>query len=113
MTIPLYDYDGSLAYWIDQKQLQRLQDLGLISRVVKRSKNRAARAILHRMPGEARSITLRDDVGTKYCFRQYLADGHRCYRLRALGDNQREERDLAPAEVRPIFLTVVWECMAA
>ena len=25
-------YDGSLAYWIDQKQLQRLQDAGLVSR---------------------------------------------------------------------------------
>lgn len=111
MDIPLYSYDGSLVCWINQKRLRRLQDCGRISRLVKRSKNRVTRAILHRMPGEPRPITLRDYIGTNYCFRQHLADGHRCFRLRALGDNPREEQDLAPDEVRPIFLRVVLDCI--
>ena len=113
MTFPLYCYDGSLACWIDNKDLKRLEDGGLISRVVKRAKGRIVRATLHRMPGEARPTMLRDYVGTKYSFRQRLADGHQCFRLRALGDNPREEHNLAPTEVRPIFLRVVLDCMAA
>ena len=111
MTIPLYCHDGELACWINSKDLRRLEDDGLIARVVKRRKGPVTRAVLHRMPGEARPQMLLDYLGTRYSFRQFLADGHFCFRLRALGDNPREERELAPAEVRPIFLRVVLDCM--
>jgi hypothetical protein len=111
MTFPLYCYDGTLACWIDNKSLRRLQDDGLISRIVKRRKGPITRAVLHRMPGEARPITLLDYVGTRYSFRQNLADGHHCFRLRALGDNPRDERELAPSVCRPIFLRVVLDCL--
>jgi hypothetical protein len=50
-----------------------------------------------------RESLLSDYCGTKYWFRQHLDDGHYCFRLRLLGDNPPEERDLAPDEVRPIF----------
>ncbi len=112
--IPLYCYDGSLVRFIDRKHFRRLVDGGRV-RVVMRSKGRVARAILHRMPGEPRPILLRDLVGTKYSFRQHLANGHYCYKLRALGERYRrgdEEYNLAPEEVRPIFLRVLLDCLA-
>jgi hypothetical protein len=113
MSFPLYCYNGALACWIDMKGLRRLQDDGLISRVVKRRKGTVTRAVLHRMPGEERPATLLEYLGTRYSFRQDLADGHRCFRLRSLGDNRNEERELAPDVCRPIFLRVVLDCMAA
>jgi hypothetical protein len=56
--------------------------------------------------------TLLDYVGTKYSFRQRLAGGHVAYRLRSLGDRAyASEVNLAPDEVRPIFLRVILDCM--
>ena len=111
MTFPLYAYDGTLACWIDLKGLRLLQDDGLILRVVKRRIGPITRAVLHRMPGEMRPSTLLEYLGTRYSFRQNLADGHHCFRLRALGDRWWDERDLAPDEVRPIFQRVVLDCL--
>ncbi len=111
--IPLYSYDGSLVRFIDRKHFRRLVGDGRVQ-VVMRSKGRVARAILHRMPGEPRPILLRDVAGTKYCFRQHLGEGHYCYKLRALGERDRhgeDEYNLAPEEVRPIFLRVVLDCI--
>ena len=96
---------------IDRRRFERLVDLGRVSRVIRTRTGRPIRAFLHRMPGEPRPSTLRDYVGTKYCFQQHLVDGHRCYRLRSLGDNPRAERDLAPESVRPIFIRVLLECL--
>lgn len=96
---------------IDARRLQRLVELNRISRVVHKRNGQPVRAFLLRMNGEARPSTLRDYVGTKYSFQQRLADGHRCYRLRSLGDNPRDERNLAPEAVRPIFLRVLQDCL--
>jgi hypothetical protein len=64
------------------------------------------------MPGEPRPSFLEDYRGTSYSFRQLLAEGHRCHRLRALGDKPRaDEYYLAPEEVRPIFLAVLLDCL--
>jgi hypothetical protein len=40
-----------------------------------------------------------------------LSDGHSCWRLRALGDRP-SETDLAPEEVRPLFLGVLLGCLS-
>jgi hypothetical protein len=110
--IPLYSYDGHLIQWIDQKRLDRLVKWGRIARVVKHRKGHVNRATLHRMPGEPKPSQLTDYVGTKYAFREHLSDGHRCYRLRGLGNNHRaDERNLAPEEVRPIFIRVLLDCL--
>jgi hypothetical protein len=108
-TIPLYSHDGALVQWVDQKRLDQLVSRGQIARTVAR-KGHVNRAVLHRLAGDSKAITLRDYVGTKYSFQQRLSDGHRCYRLRALGDNPRaDERNLAPEEVRSIFAGVLMD----
>ena len=111
--IPLYSYDGQLLQWIDAKRLDRLVRLDRVSRVVKHPKGRIAHAILRHMPGEARPSFLSDYEGTKYCLRQRLDDGHYCFRLRPLGERHADEYNLAPDEVRPIFLRVLLDCLAA
>jgi hypothetical protein len=111
-NIAVYNYDGELVQWMDEKRLQRLIDCGRVARVVKNRVGRIKRATLHRMADEPKPSTLRDYMGTKYSFREHLVNGHRCYRLRGLGDNPRAEHDLAPEEVRPIFLRVVTDCLS-
>jgi hypothetical protein len=64
------------------------------------------------MLGEWKPPLVSDYQGTKYSFRKHLGDGHRCYRLRALGDNRNDEDYyLAPDEARPIFLRVLLDCL--
>ncbi len=111
-TIPLYSYDGALVQFITPERLKRLEGLGRVRSVVRRRTGQIARVMLHRLPGDPRPCRVEDYVGTPYSFRQHLGDGHRCYRLRALGDNRNaDERNLAPEEVRPIFLRVVTYCL--
>ena len=112
--IALVTCDNALVQRIDGRKLERLQALGRIDRVVRTAKGKPVRAFLHRADDEGKPSTLRDYAGTKYTFRQSLGDGHRCYRLRALGDNPHSsEYNLAPENVRPIFLRVLLECMAS
>ena len=110
--VAVYNYDGEFLQWMDEKRVRRLINCGRVARVVKNRTGRMKRATLHLMPGEPKPSTMRDYVGTTYSFLQHLADGHCCYRLRALGDNPRAERELAPDEVRPIFLRVVTDCLS-
>jgi hypothetical protein len=63
------------------------------------------------MPGEPRPSAIEDYTGTNYCFRQRLQSGQRCFRLRSLGDPRADERNLAPDEVRRIFMAVVLDCL--
>lgn len=98
---------------IDSRRLDRLVAMGRISRIVRKRKGQPVRAFLHGMPGEPKPSMLRDYTGTKYSFVQHLVDGHRCYRLRGLGDNPHAERDLAPNAVRPIFVRVLLDCLKA
>ncbi|MCC6366827.1 MAG: hypothetical protein IT165_25175 [Bryobacterales bacterium] len=110
--IAVYSYDGALLQWIDQKRFKRLFDGDRLARVVKTRAGRVKRVTLRPMPGEWKPSLLSDYNGTKYSFQHYLDDGHRCYRLRALGDNRNdEEYYLAPEEARPIFLRVLVECL--
>jgi hypothetical protein len=97
---------------ISVERLAVLQSMGRIARVVTHRKGYVNRAYLLPMPGEPKPSTLRDYVGTKYSFRQRLAGGHVAYRLRSLGDSAyASESNLAPDEVRPIFLRVILDCM--
>ena len=77
------------------------------------SLGRVRRVTLFRMAGEWKPSFLSDYDGTRYSFRQHLADGHQCHRLAALGDNRNDEDYyLAPDEARPIFLAVLLDCLA-
>jgi len=102
--IPLYTAEGELSDWISEQRLARLQAAGLIARVVRHRKGHINRAILFRRPNEGRAAELKDYLGTRYSFREHLDNGYLCWRLRRLGRGN---------ELRPIFLTVVAECMAS
>jgi hypothetical protein len=109
---PLYSYDGELQQWINQKRFRRLEAAGRIARVIRNRTGEVKRATLLRLPSEPKPSMLSDYRGTSYSFRQRLAEGHRCHRLRALGDKPRaDEYNLAPDAVRPIFLAVLPGCL--
>lgn len=111
-NIAVYSFDGALLQWVDQKRCQRLVDAGRVARVVKTSAGRVRRVTLHLMSGESPPSFLSDYKGTKYSFLQHLDDGHRCQRLRSLGDRRGDpEYNLAPKAARPIFLQVVLDCL--
>ena len=112
--IAVYSCDGALVQWIDAKRAERLIASDSVARLARRRHpDRIVRVTLRQRPGESRPSLLSDYRGTKYSFRQHLSDGHYCFRLRPLGDDPREECDLAPDEVRPIFLQVVQDCLTA
>lgn len=107
--IPLYRYDGDLIDWISAKRAERLEAVGR-ARLVRHKKGAINRVILHRMPGEPASMRNTDYMGKRYSFRQHLDGGHRCWRLKSLAGG-RGETNLAPEEVRPIFLRVLMDCL--
>lgn len=109
--IALYNADGELIDRITERRLEKLQALGRIARVVRHRKGHINRAIQIRLPGEGKPARPADYLGTRYSVKQPLSDGHSCWRLRSLGDRQ-SETDLAPEEVRPVFLQVVLDCMS-
>ena len=97
---------------ISLERLAVLQSMGRIARVVTHRKGYVNRAFLMPLLGEPKPSTLCDYVGTKYSFRERLAGGHVAYRLRSLGESAyASESNLAPDEVRPIFLRVILDCM--
>jgi hypothetical protein len=110
-AIPLYRYDGDLIDWISAKRAERLGAAGR-TKLVRHKKRAINRVILHRMSGEPAPIRNTDDMGKRYSFRQHLDGGHRCWRLKSLASD-RSEITLAPEEVRPIFLRVLLDCLAA
>ncbi len=109
--IPLYNADGELRGFISGQQLARLETLGRIARVVRHRKGHINRAIQVRLPGEGKAIRPADYCGTRYSLRQQLGPGLSCWRLRALGDKP-SETNLAPEELRPVFMRVVTDCLA-
>lgn len=112
-NIAVYNHDGQLVQWIELKRCQRLIDGGRVARIVKTRLGRIRRVTLLRMAGEWPPSFLTDYDGTRYSFRQHLADGHRCHRLAALGDNRNDEDYyLAPDVVRPVFLAVLLDCLS-
>jgi hypothetical protein len=108
--IALYTADGELIDRISERRLERLQALGRIARVVRHRKGHINRATQVRLPGEGRPMQPADCLGTRYSMRQPLSQGRFCWRLRALGDKP-SETDLAPEEVRPVFLRVLLDCL--
>lgn len=110
--IALYSCDGELVQMIDSARLDRLLVMGRVRKTVYRRTGQPVRAFLFRMPGEPKPTMLREYLGTKYSWQQHLDDGYRCFRLRGLGDRPYAEVDLAPPDVRSIFLRVVTDCLA-
>jgi hypothetical protein len=109
--IPIYNCDGELVEMIDAARLARLDEMGRVRKTVRRRTGRPVRAFLFRMPGEPKQTLLRDCLGTKYSWQQRLDDGNRCFRLRSLSNNRHAEVDLAPLDVRAIFLRVLTDCL--
>ena len=107
-TIPVYRADGRLYDIVTEPALARLEAAGLIARVVRHRKGHINRAILVVRPGEA-PLPRTAYMGTRYSFLDHLEHGV-CWDLKRLG-GVRWGVNYAPAEVRPIFLQVVLDCL--
>lgn len=106
--IPVYGYDGSYQDHISLVRAERLARDGRATLV--RHKGFINRVILLKRPNDPRPTAIADYVGQAYSFRQPLADGHRCWKLRPL-QGGRSDSHLAPEDLRPIFTTVLAECL--
>jgi len=107
--VPLYSYDGAFEDHITIARARRLEQAGRV-KVVAHRKGWVNRIIMLRRDSDPRPSSLRDFQGPAYSFHQQLPDGHRPWRLRAL-QGGRNETLLAPQETKPIFLSVVLDCM--
>lgn len=106
-TITLVTFENRRVQEINARQLTQLLAEGRIGRVVNKRNGCPVRAFLHRADGMARDV-----AGTKYSFQQHLTNGHRPWRLRALGSNPHlSEHCLAPTSMQPDFLRVVQGCL--
>jgi hypothetical protein len=115
VTVPLYAYDHTYEGSIPERQALKLERDGL-ARLVRHPKGRIARVIMRRRPGDADLTRLRDYQGKDYSFEQHLEDGHRPWALKPLtGRLNRYDRNmeyhLAPADLRPIFIRVLLDCL--
>jgi hypothetical protein len=107
-TVPLYSYSGALLKWTSEQHIQRLERTLVACGANK--KGSINRAVMLRRADKPLPSKLSDYVGTSYSHRQQLRDGHKCWRLRSL-TGTRSETNLAPEELRPIFVQVVTDCM--
>lgn len=107
-TIPLYDCEGDLAEWITPRRLAILEN-GERIRVVKNRKGETKRAYLHRRSNDP-TVLARPQVSPTYSFLQKLPIGARVWSFQCLGGPS-DGRNLAPVELRPIFLAVLLSCL--
>ena len=108
--IPFYSYDGAYLDHITVKRAARLENSG-VAKVVRHKKGHINRVILLRGKDDPRPTTPCDYLGKRYSFQQLLQDGQRPWKLRPL-QGGRSETDLAPEELRPIFIRVLLDCLA-
>ncbi len=118
MTVPLYSYEQEFKGYIPERHALRLEAQGLAHVIRQKGgaeKGRIRRVTLHRRPGDQKPSALRDYQGQSYSYRQELNDGHQTWALHPLGHRIRRDQsceyNLAPAEVRPIFLRVLLDCL--
>jgi hypothetical protein len=100
--IPYYAPDGTSRGFRSPECARRLLDAGLVTPVYGRKGH--LRAIFARREDGTAAVGDQLPLGTRYSFREHLDNGRLCWRLRRLGRGN---------ELRPIFLTVVAECMAS
>jgi hypothetical protein len=109
--IPYYRYDGRYLDHISVARAARLEASGR-ARVVRHRKGHINRVILLRGKNEPKAARLRDYLGRAYSFKQELGDGHRPWKLRPLQGGH-SESSLAPEFLRPIFIRVLLDVLAA
>jgi hypothetical protein len=108
-SIALYSYDGKYLEHITVKRAMHLEGIGRVT-IVRHKKGYLNRVILLRGEGDPPTTHLRDYMGQSYSFRQPLPDGLHVWKLRPL-QGGRSDTNLAPADVRPIFLRVLLDCL--
>jgi len=109
--VPVYSYDGEFQDHVSIAYAKRLEGAGRAS-IVRHRKGWVNRVILLRREGEPAASCLRDYQGDAYSYHQPLPSGRRPWKLRPL-QGGRSETNLAPPELRPIFLNVVMECITS
>lgn len=109
MPVPLYRHDGALIDWISPKRAEKLFEVGR-AKLVRHKKGTINRVVLHRLPGEPAPMKITDCAGKPYSYEQRLDGGNRCWRLKSLTGTG-SETNLAPEELRPLFLEVLRGCL--
>jgi hypothetical protein len=100
--IPCYATDGTSRGLRSPECARRLIEAGLVTPVYGRKGH--LRAIFARCEDGSPAVRDQLPLGTRYSFREHLDNGYPCWKLRRLGRGD---------ELRPIFLAVVADCMAA
>jgi hypothetical protein len=109
--VPYYGYDGRYLDHISVARAKRLEMTGRV-KVVRHPKGHINRVILLRGKNDPKAARLRDYLGRAYSFRQELDDGHRLWKLCPLQGGH-SESSLAPEFLRPIFIRVLLDVLAA
>ncbi len=119
MTVPLYSYEQEFQGYIPERYALKLESNGVAQLVRQKGgvhKGAIRRVVMHRRPGDPKPTTLRDHMGRAYSWEQPLDDGHQPWALRPLvghvaRNDQNHEYHLAPANLRPIFIGVLLDCL--
>jgi hypothetical protein len=98
-----------------ERHALKLEHEGL-ARLVRRRDGRIARAIMPRRCGDPEPTRLRDYQGRHYSFKHHLDDGIWPWALKPVTgrikfDDANMEYHLAPADMRPIFIRVLLDCL--
>ncbi len=109
-TIPLYTEDGHIACMRSPESVKRLLDLDRIT-VIRDRKGNIRRGFFRRCDG---SSALRPTiyVGTKYSFNQRVGERGKIWDLKKLAPSN-DSWEYAPEDIRPMFLTVLRECLSS
>ncbi len=115
MTVPLYAFDESYEGLISERHALKLEHDGL-AKIIRRRKGRIARAIMRKRPGDPERTRPRDYAGRHYAFEHHLDDGIRPWALKPLTgkvnfQDRNMEYHLAPADLRPVFIRVLLDCL--
>jgi hypothetical protein len=100
--IPFYAADGTPMGYRSPESARRLLDLDLVSPAYGRKGH--LKAIFAKCRDGSSSVEQTVRGGTRYSYRERLETGARAWRLKRLGKG---------AELRPIFLAIVTDCMAS
>ena len=99
--IPMYSTDGRSMGFRSVESARRLIANGFVEAVYGRKGH--LKAIQAKQPDGASAITTQVRAGTRYSYREHFDSGTVAWRLKRLGKGD---------ELRPIFITVVTDCLA-
>ena len=109
--IPVYSLDGGVERRRITSRAALAQEAQQLLTLVRNRKGAITRAFRTKAD-KSTNLLKTAYMGTAYSYLEKLPSGHQCADLTRLGGG-RHGKNYAPASLRPIFLKVVTDCMAA